>query len=47
MELRPNGFNTPVTNDNKMEYIQRVTDFRLAESVKDEINEFLKGRKSI
>lgn len=47
VELKTNGSRILVNELNKFEYIQRLAEYRLAESVKDEINAFLKGLQSL
>ena len=41
-DLIPNGRNIVVTNDNKKEFIQKVSYFMLYTSIKDQTNSFLK-----
>ncbi|KAJ5273410.1 hypothetical protein N7478_008535 [Penicillium angulare] len=43
IDLIPDGRNIPVTQDNKEEYIQRVVEYRLVESVREQLDNFLKG----
>ena len=43
VDLIENGRNVPVTEENKQEYIQLVVEYRLTGSVKDQLEEFLKG----
>ncbi|KAK6183620.1 hypothetical protein SNE40_011062 [Patella caerulea] len=43
IEYIPNGSKTSVTNRNKLRYLDVLTQFRLAASVKDELEAFLKG----
>ncbi|KLJ12683.1 E3 ubiquitin-protein ligase HUWE1 [Blastomyces silverae] len=43
IDLVENGRNIPVTQENKEEYIQRVVEYRLVSSVKDQLDNFLKG----
>ncbi|KAJ5489705.1 hypothetical protein N7539_004595 [Penicillium diatomitis] len=43
IDLIPNGRNIPVTQENKEEYIQRVVEYRLVESVREQLDNFLKG----
>jgi E3 ubiquitin-protein ligase HUWE1 len=43
IDLIENGRNIPVTEENKEEYIQRVVDYRLVGSVKEQLDNFLKG----
>lgn len=42
-DLIPDGRNILVTDDNKHEFIQKVSYFKLYTSIKDQINSFLKG----
>lgn len=41
--MLPNGSRTPVTNGNKMEYLDALAQYKLARSVQEEIEAFLKG----
>ena len=43
IDLIDNGRNIPVTQENKEEYVQRVVDYRLLRSVKEQLDNFLKG----
>lgn len=43
IDLVENGRNIPVTQENKEEYVQRVVDYRLLRSVKEQLDNFLKG----
>ncbi|KAI1295618.1 Apoptosis-resistant E3 ubiquitin protein ligase 1 [Halotydeus destructor] len=43
VELIPNGSKIPVTNSNKLQYLDALAQHRLANSVKDEVEHFLKG----
>ncbi|KAJ9234890.1 hypothetical protein DTO169E5_6357 [Paecilomyces variotii] len=43
IDLIPNGRNIPVTQENKEEYVQRVVEYRLIDSVKEQLDNFLKG----
>lgn len=43
IDLKENGRNIPVTQENKEEYVQRVVDYRLVRSVKEQLDNFLKG----
>lgn len=43
IDLIENGRNIPVTQENKEEYVQRVVDYRLVRSVKEQLDNFLKG----
>lgn len=43
IDLIPDGRNVPVTQENKEEYVQRVVEYRLVESVREQLDNFLKG----
>ncbi|KAF9888103.1 hypothetical protein FE257_009239 [Aspergillus nanangensis] len=43
IDLIENGHNIPVTQENKEEYVQRVVDYRLVRSVKEQLDNFLVG----
>ncbi|KAE8349729.1 ubiquitin-protein ligase [Aspergillus coremiiformis] len=43
IDLVNNGRNIPVAQENKEEYVQRVVDYRLVRSVKEQLDNFLKG----
>ncbi|EED24438.1 ubiquitin-protein ligase (Tom1), putative [Talaromyces stipitatus ATCC 10500] len=43
IDLIPNGRNIPVTQENKEEYVQRVVEYKLVGSVKEQLENFLKG----
>jgi E3 ubiquitin-protein ligase HUWE1 len=43
IDLKPNGHDIPVTQENKEEYVQRVVEYRLVESVREQLDNFLKG----
>ena len=43
IDLIEDGRNIPVTQENKEEYVQRVVDYRLLRSVKEQLDNFLKG----
>ncbi|KAF7592465.1 hypothetical protein BBP40_000246 [Aspergillus hancockii] len=43
IDLVENGSNIPVTQENKDEYVQRVVDYRLVRSVKEQLDNFLMG----
>ncbi|KAJ5585549.1 uncharacterized protein N7459_005349 [Penicillium hispanicum] len=43
IDLIADGRNIPVTQENKEEYIQRVVEYRLVESVREQLDNFLKG----
>lgn len=43
VELIPNGSNTPVTDDNKHQYVERVAQYLLVERVSEPLHAFLRG----
>jgi len=43
VDLIPNGRRVPVTNDNKKEYVNLITDLRLTKTIKLQIEHFLNG----
>jgi hypothetical protein len=43
INLIPNGSNVPVTQDNKLEYISRVSHYRLMEQFKEQRGAFFEG----
>ncbi|KAL4919991.1 hypothetical protein BDW62DRAFT_29548 [Aspergillus aurantiobrunneus] len=43
IDLIENGRNIPVTQENKEEYVQKVVDYRLVVSVREQLDNFLKG----
>ena len=43
VDLIPNGSHVPVTDDNKLQYLDRLAQYKLATSVSEEIDSFLKG----
>ncbi|KAF3313412.1 hypothetical protein TWF173_005921 [Orbilia oligospora] len=43
LDLVPNGSNIPVTDENKEDYVKKVTQFRLVGSVKEQMDHFLQG----
>lgn len=45
MDLIPNGRNTNVTDDNKLEYVQRITHHRMTHSIRGQIEAFLEGKE--
>ncbi|KAJ5101659.1 hypothetical protein NUU61_003881 [Penicillium alfredii] len=47
IDLIPDGYNIPVTQENKEEYVQRVVEYRLVESVREQLDNFLKGTNRI
>ncbi|AOA69338.1 E3 ubiquitin-protein ligase [Komagataella phaffii] len=43
VDLKPNGRNILVTEENKQEYVRLITEYRLQTSVKEQMNNFLIG----
>lgn len=43
IDLKPDGHNIPVTEENKAEYVRLVCEYRLIESVSDQLDHFLEG----
>lgn len=43
VDLKPNGRNIPVTDENKDEYIQLIAEYRLTTSIKQQLDSFLEG----
>ncbi|WVQ77455.1 hypothetical protein IAR50_007141 [Cryptococcus sp. DSM 104548] len=43
VELKPDGANIPVTQENKEEYVRLVVSYRLDNSIRDQIKAFLEG----
>jgi ubiquitin-protein ligase E3 C len=43
IELKPNGKNITVTNDNKIEYIHLLADFKLNKQIHDQVMAFRNG----
>lgn len=43
IDLIPNGSKIPVTNENKLQYLDHLAQYRLANAVRDQIDSFLKG----
>ena len=39
----PNGKNIAVTNENKHEYVQKLTEYKLYLAIKDQIDAFVQG----
>jgi ubiquitin-protein ligase E3 C len=39
-DLKPNGSETPVTNDNRIEYIHLVADYKLNRQIRTQCNAF-------
>ncbi|CAH1998211.1 unnamed protein product [Acanthoscelides obtectus] len=47
MELKPDGANIPVTNENCLEYIQRLADLKLNTQLKKQCQAFREGLNSV
>ncbi|SPO41451.1 related to ubiquitin-protein ligase 1 [Pseudozyma flocculosa] len=47
IELKPDGANIPVTEANKVEYVRLVTEQRLTQSIRSQIDAFLEGFNDI
>ncbi|XP_028139007.1 ubiquitin-protein ligase E3C [Diabrotica virgifera virgifera] len=47
MELKPNGANIPVTNENRLEYIQRLADLKLNSQLRRQCTAFRDGINSV
>ncbi|KAG2385835.1 hypothetical protein C9374_002984 [Naegleria lovaniensis] len=43
IELKPNGKNISVTNENKLEYVRLVTELKMTKSIEQQLNSFLKA----
>ncbi|KAG9244021.1 hypothetical protein BJ878DRAFT_422297 [Calycina marina] len=43
IDFKPNGRNIPVTEENKKEYVRLMVEWKLTGSVKEQLDEFLKG----
>ncbi|KAG0255139.1 hypothetical protein BG011_005308 [Mortierella polycephala] len=43
VDLKPNGRNIPVTEENKHEYVKYITEQKLTLAIKDQIHSFLQG----
>src|SRR5690554_4770672 len=41
--LIPNGEKIPVTDENKQQYVERVTHYKMVESVKEQMTHFCRG----
>lgn len=46
-ELKPGGTDIEVTEENKREYVQLLTDFRFSKNIEDQMNAFITGFNSI
>lgn len=42
-DLIPNGSKIPVSNENKLQYLDQLAQYRLATAVREPIESFLKG----
>lgn len=47
MELKPNGRDIPVTNDNRLEYIQKLAEFKLNVQLNKQCRAFRSGLNSV
>jgi ubiquitin-protein ligase E3 C len=47
VDLKPNGSSIPVTRDNKIEYILRVSHYRLTTQIKRQSDAFFEGLSSM
>lgn len=43
IDLKPDGRNIPVTEENKHEYVKLVVEYRLLSSVREQMDHFLQG----
>ncbi|EHY55694.1 hypothetical protein HRR83_007909 [Exophiala dermatitidis] len=43
IDLKPNGRNIPVTNENKREYVELVTEWKIVKRVEEQFNAFITG----
>ena len=43
IDLKPDGRNVPVTNENKQEFVTLITDYKMTKAIKDQIDAFLGG----
>lgn len=43
IDLKPNGADIPVTEENKKEYVDAVVEYRISRRVKDQFNAFMEG----
>jgi E3 ubiquitin-protein ligase HUWE1 len=46
IDFIPNGRNVPVTEENKHEYVRLMVEWKLTGSVKEQLDEFLKGKSN-
>ena len=47
VDLIENGRNIPVTEENKQDYVQHMIEYRMIESVKEQLENFLKGNRAV
>jgi len=43
VDLKPNGRNIPVTEENKKEYVDLLCQYKMTNAIKDQINSFVQG----
>lgn len=43
IDLKPNGRNIEVTNDNKLEYVELVTEWKISKRIEEQFNAFVTG----
>jgi E3 ubiquitin-protein ligase HUWE1 len=43
VDLIPGGKNIPVTNENKMDYVEKLTFYKLYTSIREQVDAFLEG----
>ena len=43
IDLKPNGENIPVTEENKKDYVDCVVEYRISRRVKDQFEAFMSG----
>ncbi|KAK9466291.1 hypothetical protein V1512DRAFT_264301 [Lipomyces arxii] len=43
LDLKPDGRNIPVTNENKREYVELITEWRISKRVEDQFKAFISG----
>eukprot|EP00743_Colponemidia_sp_Colp-15_P003757 GILK01004053.1.p1 GENE.GILK01004053.1~~GILK01004053.1.p1 ORF type:complete len:1970 (+),score=455.64 GILK01004053.1:306-6215(+) len=47
VDLKPNGRNIPVTENNKMEYVQLLCELKMTTAIKQQIDSFLEGFREL
>ncbi|KAK3093591.1 hypothetical protein FSP39_017830 [Pinctada imbricata] len=47
VDLIPNGSKIPVTNDNKVQYLNALAQYKLANNVREEVDTFLRGLNTL